>query len=275
MNHQAVATTPTAVGAKVRYINAEWRNREDSPRIGSRESRRAMTSFQDVLVHDVRAEFQAGQIDLDRSGFTLCENLTECGDFRDDAVIEQRYHPEMIELIQGVSGADHVFVRAHLVRTEIPTDFNDGYARFVHCDYNIRLIEELAHELLARYDVEPKPNWTYAWYNTWQPFDHQVQKNPLAMIDWQSLPFEDVIDYYYTGRGLDSLTAAPVYSPDHRFCYFPEMETTETLVIKQLDARPGRAAYCPHTSFDLPGSDDALPRRSIETRLLAVFEDAA
>ncbi len=131
----------------------------------------------------------------------------------------------------------------------------------------------MAHELLARYDVEAKPNWTYAWYNTWQPFDHQVQKNPLAVIDWQSLPLEDVIDYYYTGRGLDSLTAAPVYSPDHRFD--PGDGDDRDTGDQAVDARPGRAAYCPHTSFDLPGSDDLLPRRSIETRFLAVFEDAA
>ena len=275
MTDHATDARPRDVSAKVRYINAEWRDREDSPRIGSRESRRAVTAYQDVLVHDARAGLAAGEVDLDRSGFTLTENISACTDFRDEAAVKAQYYPEMTDLIRRLSGADRVFVRSHLVRTEKPIDFNDGYARFVHCDYNIRRIEEMAHEVITAQGVTPKPNWTYVWYNTWQPFDHQVQKNPLAMIDWQSLPFDDVIDYHYTGRGLDSLVAAPVYSPDHRFCYFGRMETTEVLVIKQLDVRPGRAAYCPHTSFDVPGSDDALPRRSIETRLVAVFEDTA
>ena len=54
------------------------------------------------------------------------------------------------------------------------------------------------------------------------------------------------------------------------------METTEILIVKQLDSRPGRAVYCPYTSFDMPGAaPDSLPRRSFETRLLAVFENAA
>ena len=129
-------------------------------------------------------------------------------------------------------------------------------------------------EVLAKYDVEPQANWTYAWYNTWQPFDNQVQNNPLAVIDWESLPMDDVIDYFYTGRGRDSLVAAPVYNPDHRFCYFPFMETDEVLIIKQMDGRPDRSVYCPHTSFDDPtAAADALPRRSIETRLMVVFED--
>ncbi len=275
LNDQVIATPSTVVSAKVRYINAEWRDREDSPRIGSRETRRAVTSFQDVLVHDARPGLAAGDIDLDRSGFTLTENISSCADFRDEAVVKEQYYPEMIDLVRRVSGADHVFVRSHLVRTETPVDFNDGYARFVHCDYNFRRIEEMALEVLAEHGVTPRSNWNYVWYNTWQPFDHQVQKNPLAVIDWQSLPFDDVIDYYFTGRGSDSLAAAPVYGPDHRFCYFRLMETTEVLVTKQLDYRPGRAVYCPHTSFDVPGSDDMLPRRSIETRLVAVFEDAA
>lgn len=277
MSEQAIARAmpESAVGARVRYLNAEWREREDRPRIGSRESRRAATSFRDVLVHDARPELASGEIDLARAGFTLTHNRSRCADFRDEAAVKATYHPEMTALIRRVTGADHAFVRSYLVRTEHPIDFNDGYARFVHCDYNIRRLEEIALGVLAAHGVEPRPNWSYAMYNTWQPFDHQVQKNPLAMIDGRSLPFEDVVDYFYTGRGIESMTAAPVYNPDHRWCYVPRMETDEVLVIKQLDPRPGGTVYCPHTSFDLPGSDDMLPRRSIETRLLAVFEDAA
>jgi hypothetical protein len=85
-----------------------------------------------------------------------------------------------------------------------------------------------------------------------------------------------VIDYFYTGHNQDSLVAARVYNPDHRWWYFPLMETTEILIVKQLDSRLGRAVYCPHTSFDMSGAaPDSLPRRSIETRLLAVFENDA
>ena len=132
----------------------------------------------------------------------------------------------------------------------------------------------MAHELLARDGVTPRENWTYAWYNTWQPFDNFVENNPLAFIDSESLPFDDVIDYYYTGNGRDDLVAAPIYNPEHKLCYFPRMSTEEVIVIKQLDSRPGRSVYCPHTSFDdHTAADGSLPRRSIETRLLAVFEE--
>jgi hypothetical protein len=260
------------VDAQVRYINEEWKAKEDSPRIGSRESRRAATSFRDVVVHDAREDLRLGKLDLDECGYTLTSNVSAVGDFRDAEEVKRTYYDEMMRLVCNVSGADQAFVRSHLIRTEKPVDFNDGYARFVHCDYNVRRIREMSEELLHEHGVEPQKSWQYAWYNTWQPFDHQVQQNPLAVIDCRSLPFDDVIDYYYTGRGNDSLVAAPVYNPAHRWCYFPLMETSEVLVIKQMDEREGRAVYCPHSSFDdQTAPSDALPRRSIETRLMAVF----
>ena len=261
------------VDASVRYINAEWRDREESPRIGSRETRRANTSFQPIKVHNARPRFEAGEIDLDMNGFTLSSNRATVTDYRDDDEVREKYHPQMIELIKRETGADHVFVRGHLIRTEKPIDFNDGYARFVHCDYNMTRIHEMAHDLFAEQGVTAKSTWKYAWYNTWQPFDNPAYHNPLTCIDWESLPEGDVIDYYYTGRGNDSKVAAPVYNPDHRWCYFPEMSTEEVLVLKQLDERPNRSYYCPHVSFDNKAvSEELPPRRSIETRLVAVFE---
>ncbi len=264
------------VDAQVRYINAEWRNKEESPRIGSKESRRANTSFQEVKVHNARPRLAAGDIDLDRNGFFLSKNHATVADFRNDEEVAEKYHPQMRDFVKRVTGANQAFVYNHLVRTEKPIDFNDGYARFVHCDYNMGRLEEMSHDLLAKHGVTPQDNWTFAWFNTWQPFDNPAHHNPLAVIDWESLPPQDVIDYYYTGRGRDSKVAAPVYNPDHRWCYFPSMATDEVLIIKQLDGRPNRAYYCPHTSFDNKSvAQDIPPRRSIETRLLAVFENDA
>jgi hypothetical protein len=262
------------VDTKVRYINAEWRDRADTPRIGSRETRRANTSFQDVTVHDARPRFESGEVDLDHSGFTLSENHTKVADFRNPDEVEALYYAEMQDLLCRVTGASRTIARGHLIRTEKPIDFNDGYSRFVHCDYSAARLDDLVDELFQRDNVTPQDNWTYAMYNTWQPFDHQVQNNPLAVIDWQSLPLPDVIDYFYTGRGRDSLVAAPVHNPAHRFFYFPLMETSEVLVSKQLDSRLGRSACCPHTSFDVVGAaQGSPPRRSVETRLLAIFEN--
>ena len=267
---QAVDPIP----ARVRYINAEWRNRADHARIGSRESRRANTAYQDIVVHDARARHAAGEIDLDTTGFMLTRHETACSDFRDDSTIRAEYLPEMLDLVRRITGAAETYHYGYLVRTEVPTDFNNGYARFVHCDYNAGRIEELSHDVLRKCGVEPRSGDSYAWINTWQPFDNPAVHNPLAFIDAGSLPREDMIDYYYTGRGFENLVAAPVYNPDHHWCYFPAVALDELVLIKQMDQRPGRVVYCPHTSFDNPFAPDGTPpRRSIETRVVAVFRD--
>jgi hypothetical protein len=262
--------------AHVRYINPEWRGRAEAPRIGSRESRHANTARRDIVVHDARVATDA-DLGLETSGFTLRTHpTTSAGTDRERR--RTRYHPEMLDLVKRESGALHTFMLGDLVRTEDQSNFNFAYARFVHCDYNAASAEPMSHALLRRKGIEPEPTWTYAWYNTWQPFDRPARQNPLAMLDVRSLGPGDLIDYRYTGydTGEDAeggLVAAPVYNPAHRWYYYPDMTPGEVLLTKQNDARPGHTTQCPHTSFfdeSLPA--DVAPRRSVETRILAVFE---
>ncbi|MDH3679015.1 MAG: hypothetical protein OEV40_03600 [Acidimicrobiia bacterium] len=261
--------------ARIRYIDPEWRDASEPPRIGSRDSRHACTSYREVVVHDARI---AGDgLGVDTSGFTLCTHSTTAAG-RDRARVRRDYHPAMLDLVRQLAGATRTYLLADLVRTEDQSNFNYAYARFVHCDYHPDNLERMSRDLLARNDVEPENSWTYAWYNTWQPFDNVVRQNPLAVLDVRSIAPGDIIPYRYTGyaRSADDpggLVSAPVYNPDHRWYYYPEMTPDEVLLTKQLDPRPGRAAQCPHTSFvDDSQPADVPPRRSIETRILAVFE---
>ncbi len=273
MTAAATLAETRPIPAQVRYVNAEWKDRAEIPRIGSRETRRANTAFQDVQMRDARPMLAAGECELDVCGFTLTRFANGIRDFRDEDEVKRSYYPGIERLVERTTGAHRAFVRSHLIRTETPVDFNDGYARFVHCDYNVKRLVEMSEAVLEQHGVEPQPNWDYVWYNTWQPFDNPAIRNPLSFIDWRSLPADDVIDYYYTGRNQDSLVAAPVYNPDHRWYYFPDMTPDEILVFKQMDGRPGVSVYCPHTSFDIPSlPEDVPPRRSIEMRMLAVFE---
>ena len=95
----------------------------------------------------------------------------------------------------------------------------------MHCDYDMKRLHENSETMLETHRVEPQTNWLYVWYNTWHPFAHLVQNNPLAFIDWESLPLDAVIDYYYSGRNIDSLVAPPVQSKTHKWCYFSNITT--------------------------------------------------
>ncbi len=258
-----------SVTAEVRYLNAEWKERKDIPSNGDRESRRAHTSKLAVSINDARGM----DLDLDTSGFVLTEHNSEVGNFRDDAEVRLTYYSEVSEIVKELTGAEEVFITQHVVRTEDTSNFNVAYARFVHCDYSLSDPESSREHALADHKDEldvAKP-WEFAWYNTWQPFDREVQKNPLAVIDARSLGEDDVVDYYYTGFGGKGLSSMPVFNPNYHLYYFPRMQTSEMMVFKQLDTRPGKALACPHTSFDLEASDDALGRRSIEVRMMCAF----
>lgn len=277
-------TEDQTISAEVRYINPEWKNTDQVPEIGSRETRRANTSRREVQIGDARfaeaVDPAIAGFGLDTSGFTL-RSVTLSDEVRVPSGTKpgakrapRPYVEAMLELVRTETGAAATYFFADLVRTEDQSDFNTGYARFVHCDYNATNLASMSANLLKRRGIEPDGGETYAWYNTWQPFDHTVEQNPLAVLDVRSLAADDIVDYRYTGYdGGGGLVAAPVYNPDHRWWYYPDMTPDEVLLSKQLDARPDVANQCPHTSFiDESRPADTLPRRSIELRILAVFD---
>ena len=266
---------------EVRYLSDEWRGRAEIPRIGDRDSRRANTTRRKVRVYDARPRLAAGAIDLDINGFALLRHRSQVADFQDDGEVRRVYYPEVRALVARRTGADAVFVSHHLVRTEDTRDFNKAYARFLHCDYSQKDARGMAERALAkRADGADYAGAEFAWYNTWQPFDHPASRNPLALVDAASVAEADLRDYEYTGysagvAALRGRSSMPAFNAAHRFYYVPNMCTGELLLFKQLDTRR-RGGACPHTSFDDPATPpDAPPRRSIEVRLLAAFAGGA
>ncbi len=259
-----------SVRTNVRYINPEWRDRAEPPRIGDRESRHANTSLFEVDIHDGR---ESADLGLEVSGFELVTgSALTCGTDRQD--VREHHEPEMVALVKEHTGATDAYVWFHLIRTEDQSDFNTAYSRFVHCDFNRKALRRMTTDLLERRGLEINETSSYAWINTWQPFDHPVEQNPLATLDVRTLEDGDLVDYRYTGYdGEGGLVAAPVYNPAHRWYSYSGMQTDEVLISKQLDSRPDHVQQTPHTAFELPGAPaDAAPRRSVEMRLLAVFE---
>ena len=266
-----------AVQAQVRYVNDEWRRRPDLPSIGDRKTRRANTTKHAVLIHDARPPLAAGDIDLDANGFALLRHASQVTNFQDEATVKAVYYPALEAPVKRRTGAVAVFVNQHLVRTESTSDFNKAYARFLHCDYSLKDAGGMARELLRkRGQLAAYADHEFAWFNTWQPFDHPARRNPLTLVDAASLADDDILDYRYTGYPARAETglgrsSIPARNAAHRFYYVPNMAVDELLLFKQLDTRR-RGGACPHTSFDDPTAPaDAPPRRSVEVRLMAAF----
>jgi hypothetical protein len=53
-----------------------------------------------------------------------------------------------------------------------------------------------------------------------------------------------------------------MFSPKHRWFYFPEMETNEVLLIKGFDSmEDGRARFTAHAAFEDPTASSFAPAR--------------
>jgi len=275
-------TVSRAVRAEVRYLNPEWKGRREVPRIGDGASRRSATHKRTVGIDEVRGE----ALGLDTAGFVLVEHTTEVRDFHDRERVVGAYYEEIARAVRRVTGADRVFVDGHTIRTEDTRGFNAAYARYVHCDYSLSGGGADRRALVERkygQSLGSDTRWEFAWYNTWQPIERAVYRNPLAVIDARTLDLDDMVDYWYTGPrskplpgrpGVPanaSLGSMPVFDPRQRFCYFRQMRTDEMMVFKQLDTRPGGARGCPHTSFEIDAPPDAPGRRSIEVRVVCAF----
>lgn len=249
------------------------------------ESRHAATALVDVAVEDARPAMRAGELSLDTNGFVLVDHPTQCSDFHDNKVIKREYYGECVELVKRATGAAAAFVTEHLVRTETPKGFSDGYARYVHLDYNEALGSMAANMFAQKMGIElqrAQEEYDFAFYNVWRPFDREVQQNPLALIDARTVSPDDVQDYIVAFRpqtpGAPEPRATIVSSnPRHRWSYFPRMQPSEALLFKQLDMRNGTGSrQCPHISFvDPTAPPDAPGRRSVEVRLLAAFPKEA
>lgn len=72
-----------------------------------------------------------------------------------------------------------------------------------------------------------------------------------------------------------SYVHGPLYSPNHRWVYSPDMKETEAWFFKQYDTRPGVPTCCFHTAIDDPFhlKDPTKPgRSSLELRILLSFK---
>ena len=265
-----------SVTANIAFVSDTWRNRADVPHIFSRESRRANTTQRQVVIHNARPRHEAGDLDLDRSGFVLVSHETSVTDFRSKDVVLGTYFPQMRALMLELTGAhDALPLSFYQVRSKAPEHFFDAYSLYMHCDYSPDTLLAFAQSVVQQSGSAseyPPQDWDFAFYNLWRPIGGVVQKDPLVLIDASTVERADIINYRPVKEGGRGQAAVPLFNERQRYYYVPQMRTDEVLVFKQLDSRPGRPLVCPHTSFvDPTASADAPNRESIDIRFMCVY----
>jgi hypothetical protein len=267
---------PNYVESEIAFVGDEWRDQSSSPRIYSKTSRLANTRRHTVKIGDARSRHFAGELDLDVSGFVLLERETSVTKFSSKEIVLGEYFPEMREVLMQTTGAyDALPFPFYQVRSKSPQHFFDAYSLYIHCDYSPDGLDKLARHIIKENAAEkryPASEWDYAFYNLWRPIVGTVQKDPLVVMDASTLERKDIIDYHPTPEGQKGLAAVPLFNPEQRFYYVPQMRIDEVLVLKQLDTRNNRALVAPHTSFQDPTVVGDVPeRQSIDIRFMCIF----
>lgn len=226
------------------------------------------------------ARLLAGELSLDRLGFTLTRHETRMRDFYDEAAVTRDYYPEVERLVRDLTGASRVVVFDHNVRNGPSARRRmagvDEPVRRAHVDYTVKSAPRRVRDLLPADDAEFLLRHRFAVMNVWRPIRGPVEDAPLALCDARSVAPKDLVatDLRYPDRTGETYSVA--YNPDHRWYYFPKMQPDEAILLKNYDsAEDGRARFAPHSAFDDPTVPaGAAARESIEARALVFFAPA-
>jgi hypothetical protein len=216
----------------------------------------------------------ASRLELDREGFALVRHDTAVKDFYDEDEVRRVYYKEAEQLIKAQTGAVKVVIFDHTIRVAERAVARGLRApvQLVHNDYTEKSGPRRVRDLLGD-EAPSRLERRFAEYNVWRPIVGPVRMMPLALVDAASIAPGDLVTADLVYRDRIGEIYHGLYSPDHRWFYFPDMTPDEAVLIKCYDSlTDGRARFSLHSAFDDPTApDDAPPRESIEVRSFAFF----
>ena len=231
----------------------------------------------EVDIHDAR--IQLPETDLDVEGFVMRPHKSAVGNFYDDAALRSTYHPELIELLKRVTGAQRVEVfddtrRSSSVGSQRERGSRDP-ASIVHNDYTHesgrrRLVDFFSE---SPDELEQLVKRRFAIINAWRPIREPVADHPLVLCDARTVRDGDLVPVERRGEDRTGELQVALHEPEQRWYYYPRMTRDEVLLFKTYDsALDGRTRFTPHSSCKDPRAPgDAAPRESLETRCLVFF----
>jgi hypothetical protein len=228
-----------------------------------------------VAIRDARAH----PTSLDEEGFVLVRDPLTQPRWDDPAWVQSVYLPQCQALVRRLTGADKVLSLGNigvLVRRAGASGTDQAGAaappaRFVHLDIS----PESALPFIAAScpDVDLSRYRSIRMFNIWRSLSPSPQNTPLAICDMRSVTRELLKEGRTVGADYASGVPylSPLYSPDQRFSYFPNIGPDEAIVFMSVRVLGDGAIGCPHSAFDVPDPDPlAPPRESVEARVVAL-----
>jgi hypothetical protein len=243
---------------------------------GPNNIRRRTTGAEEPHRMEIADGRRAADLSLDTSGFMLVEHRTHVRDFFDPEELKRVYYPEVVALVQRISGARRVVVFDHTLRSG---DEGEREAKLIrepvlsaHNDYTEWSGPNRVREVMGA-EADELLKRRFAVIQVWRAIAKPIVSNPLAMADARSVAPDDLLIAERRYPNRVGQTYRLKYNARHRWFYFPQMRRDEAIVFKVFDSETdGRARFTPHTSFEDPSTPaSAAPRQSIEARTLAFF----
>lgn len=264
---------------KLHFINRESTNDPFINYSGHDESQEYSEAydFQDAEIINARS-ISDTPFSLDKQAFELAVFRPSDVDFLDSDAVKAAYYPEVEALVKSKTGATDVFVFDHTVRRGIAGS-NRHPAYHIHNDYTYetgasRVVSVLGEELVNRFVGK-----RMVQINVWRSISGVVEKDPLALMDNQTLDENDLVtakiafNDMNTGEKHDGEIFALKQNPKQKWYYYPAMDSHEAILIKGFDTDEFRARFAMHTAFPLSTQNEqSKPRESIETRTYAFFD---
>lgn len=188
------------------------------------------------------------------------------------------------------TGATSAYVFNHVVRAHTDPSsrgIQDALGRWQeipsshpHVDYasGTAYIEGTKRELnlppqiVSLFDTSSR----FAVLGLWRPLK-TVRRDPLAVCDATSAPDSDyqvrLREFSRTGiKSANYVMSHGREEEQHMWYYMSDMQPDEMVIFKGYDTKQDQPGWrCPHTAFRLPGSEEELPRQSIEARVVCFW----
>jgi hypothetical protein len=245
----------------------------------------------EVTIRDVRPHLQS--MSMEKTGFTFVKHRSAVAE--DPALFEgnlkerhfgaaglsAEYEAELCSVVEKLTGAREVFPRLGglVIRTSMRAE-KKGWAppaEFVHLDFAPQAMPMWLDMTLKAQGRELQPFRRMVLFQAWRTVSPGPQDSTLAICDGSSVPPGDglIIDSMIGTSGAPGTrwdARMCRYRDSHRWYYMSDMEPDDLILFKGFDSDVPDVMNAMHSAFKNPLGQNGVPRRSLEARIVAIYD---
>jgi hypothetical protein len=245
----------------------------------------------EVIIRDVRSVQQVPTIE--REGFAFLRQpsqLARSGELFEGNLgpettvpaLNAAYLEETGQFLTRITGAKQIIAQIGglVIRTSARTPRKSWAlpANMVHLDFTAKSARQFLDWSAAAQNLQLPDFDRLVVYQTWRAVSPAPQDSTLCICDGSSVQRTDAVVFDSVlgpedapGKFFEARLCR--YRDTHRWYYLPAMTPDDLLLFKGFDSAMPLAMNAMHSAFDNPhAGEDAVPRRSIEARFLALFD---